>query len=126
MHTPYTNSASAALFRILLELGSLRVSWVVEASQFRRVIRAEDSHGINSMAPTFQYNSPGRMKDIVVEPVDPTKDNTAEAQALSADSAGNQLKQAPTHPQIVDKIRDDEAARDDGRRENRVLQWAHV
>lgn len=67
-------SAKAAPLSALLVRPSSFVSYIDGQSQ--RTSMSELSVNI-----TFQKNNPGRMKEIVVEPVEPTNDSTARISA---------------------------------------------
>ena len=56
------------------------------------------------------------MKEIVVEPVEPTKDRTSRPSDVSAQS-DQKSGASPTHLEIIDEICDSEAADDNSDRE---------
>lgn len=74
---------------------------------------------------TFQKNSPGRIKDTVVDPVDPTNERTSH----SSESVQRLVRNIPrllTQLQVVHVVSNNEAEQDDSSSEECMFHHRHV
>jgi hypothetical protein len=66
------------------------------------------------------------MNEMVVDPVDPTKDKTISCRQCGVRTTVNRGRRAHTHLKVIHKVCDRETTSDDRGREQRMLQLRHL